>query len=313
MEITLTQLPVIEADFKSAENYLTEQLEGYKTVVFTEDTKKEAKETVANLRKDKKALQDRVKTLKKEYMKPFEDFSEKAMVLIEKYDEPIDYINGQVKAFEEKRVEEKKALISNIYLELIPEEEIQKALPLESIYNSKWENATATQKSIKEEIMQAKTDYKAAITSIKAFKSDKEDEAIQMYIRNHNLNECLEYLAQYEEYKKEIAERERLKAQQEMEERIRREEREKAELEARHKAELEQAQLEAQAEVEQVKENAEQAINEATEQVINNFIPEDTDEPTEDYSYSIKLTKEAKEKLEMFMDSIGIEYIEIDF
>jgi hypothetical protein len=313
MDITIKSLPVIEADFEAAENYLTEQLEGYKTVVFTEDTKKEAKETVANLRKDKKALQDKVKSLKSEYMAPFEAFADKANLLIEKYDVPINYINNQIADFEAKRVEEKKALISEIYLELIPEEDIQEALTLDSIYNKKWENATFAQKNIREEIMQHKADFKSAMTTITAMHSDKEEEAKKMYIRNRNLNEVLEYLAQYEEYKKQIAEQERLKAQQELEAKIRQEEREKAEAELRHQQEMAELERQKEEEIRQTAEEANAAIEEAEANVIERFIPEESEEPVEDYSYTIKLTSESKKKLEMFMNSIGIEYEEIDF
>ena len=65
---------VIEENFTEAKAYLQQQLDAYKGVVFTEDTKKDAKETIANLRKDKKALQDKVKAVKVEYMRPFEEF-----------------------------------------------------------------------------------------------------------------------------------------------------------------------------------------------------------------------------------------------
>lgn len=313
MDITIKTLPVIEADFEAAENYLTEQLEGYKSVVFTEDTKKEAKETVANLRRDKKALQDKVKSLKSEYMAPFEAFADKANLLIEKYDVPINYINEQIADFETKRVEEKKALIGEIYLELIPEEDIQEALTLDSIYNKKWENATFTQKNIREEIMQHKANFKSAMTTITAMHSDKEEEAKKMYIRNRNLNEVLEYLAQYEEYKKQIAEQERLKAQQELEAKIRQEEREKAEAELRHKQEMAELERQKQEELEALEVQKAQEVAEAQAEAIEAFIPEDVEEPAEDYSYTITLTKDAKEKLEMFMDSVGIEYELIEF
>lgn len=290
MDIIITQSNgAIKENFTEAKAYLQEQLNAYKGVVFTEDTKKDAKDTVANLRKDKKALQDRIKVVKAEYMKPFEEFNTKAMELIALYDEPIEYINGQVNAFEEKRKAEKKEQIKAIYLEMIPEEEWQAVLPLPKIANPKWENATTTAKSIKEEIMKYKEDAKTAYTAIKAMNSDKEAEALEMYNRNYNLNECMDFLNRYEQQKKEVLEREREREQREAEERIRREEREK----------IAQEKL-AQDAIEEAKELAKQ-------ETIESFIPEST-EATEDYSYMIRLNEESKKKLEMFMDSVGIEY-----
>lgn len=284
---------IIEENFEDAKKYIAEQVEAYKTVVFTEDTKKDAKDTVAQLRKDKKALQDRVKEVKREYMKPFDDFLAKANELAALYDEPIDYINGQINEFEEKRKAEKLEAIKELYTEIIPEAEWQAVLPFNKIFNPKWENATATAKAIKTEIMQFKENAKTAYMAIKAMASDKEAEALEMYNRTLNLNECMDYLNRYEQQKKEVLERERLREQQEAEERIRADERAKISTEQKHAQE-----------VQQVAAETEQAV-------IEQFIPTDTEAEAKDYSYMIKLTDEAKEKLEMFMDSVGIEYFSL--
>ena len=281
---------IIEENFAEAKAYLSEQLNAYKGVVFTEDTKKDAKDTIANLRKDKKALQDRIKAVKVEYMKPFEEFNSKAMELLEMYEEPINYINEQVTAFEEKRREEKREQIQDIYHEIIPEPEWQEVLPLAKIANPKWENATTTAKSIKEEIMRFKQDAKTAYTAIKAMASDKESEALEMYNRTLNLNECMDYLNRYEQQKKEVLERERRREQAEAEERIRREERER----------MAQERITADA-IEEAKEMAKQ-------ETIESFIPQDNGEEAKVFTYMVKLTSEQKKALEMYMDSVGIEY-----
>lgn len=290
MELMITQHDgIIEENFTEAKAYLASQLEAYKSVVFTEDTKKDAKDTVAQLRKDKKALQDKIKDVKKEYMKPFDDFMVKANELMMLYDEPIVYINAQIEDFEQKRREEKREQIQDIYHEMVPEAEWQEVIPLAKIANPKWENATATAKSIKEEIMQYKENAKTAYTAIKAMASDKESEALEMYNRTLNLNECMDYLNRYEQQKKEVLEAERLKEQREAEERIRREERER---------------------IEQEKKTAD-AIAEAQEQgaqaVVEQLTPNAGGEEKE-YTYMIRLTDDAKAKLEMYMDSVGIEY-----
>lgn len=280
----------IEENFAEAKAYLSEQLNAYKGVVFTEDTKKDAKDTIANLRKDKKALQDRIKAVKVEYMKPFEEFNSKAMELLEMYEEPINYINEQVTAFEEKRKEEKREQIQVIYHEIIPEPFWQDVLPLSKIANPKWENATTTAKSIKEEIMTFKENAKTAYTAIKAMASDKESEALEMYNRTLNLTECMDYLNRYEQQKREVLEAERLREQREAEERIRREEREK----------IAQEKITADA-IEEAKEETRQAT-------IDSFIPQDNGEEVNVFTYMVKLTSEQKKTFEMYMDSVGIEY-----
>lgn len=76
--------------------------------MFTEDSKTYAKKEVASLRAEKKSLQENMREAKKQYMVPWNDFEAQAKRLIELYDEPINFINGQVQAFEEKRIAEKK-------------------------------------------------------------------------------------------------------------------------------------------------------------------------------------------------------------
>lgn len=315
---------LIETNFEEAKAYLAEQTEAYTKLVFTEDTKKDAKDTVAQLRKDKKSLQDRVKQVSDEYMAPLNEFKAKANELIGLYDVPISAINEQIEAFEAKRIEEKKAAIAEYYNEIVPEVEWREVIPLDVIYNKKWENATTSAKAIKEEIMQRKTDAKAAYSAIKAMHSDKEDEALAMYRKNFNLTEAIDHINRYEEYKREIAEQERIKAereaeerrikeQREAEERIRAEERAKIEAEQAHQRELEEAERQKLAELEALEAQKTQEVAEAQAEAIEAFIPEDIEAETEDYSYTITLTKDAKEKLEMFMDSVGIEYELIEF
>ena len=315
---------LIETNFEEAKAYLAAQTEAYTKLVFTEDTKKDAKDTVAQLRKDKKSLQDRVKQVSDEYMVPLNEFKAKANELIGLYDVPISAINEQIEAFEAKRIEEKRAAIAEYYNEIVPEDEWREVIPLDVIYNKKWENATTSAKAIKEEIMQRKTDAKAAYSAIKAMHSDKEDEALAMYRKNFNLTEVIDHINRYEEYKREIAEQERIKAereaeerrikeQREAEERIRAEERAKIEAEQAHQRELEEAERQKRAELEALEAQKQQEVAEAQAEAIEAFIPEDIEEPAEDYSYTITLTKDAKEKLEMFMDSVGIEYELIEF
>ena len=296
MELMITQHDgIIEENFEEVKANLAEQLAAYKTIAFTEDTKKDAKDTIAQLRKDKKALQDRVKAVKVEYMKPFDAFLAKANELLSLYDEPVEYINAQVAEFEARRKEEKLQQIKEIYVEIIPEVEWQAVLPFNKIFNPKWENATTTAKSIKEELMSYKQNAKTAYNAIKAMHSDKEVEALEMYNRTLNLNECMDYLNRYEEQKKEVLERERQREQREIEERVRAEERAKMAQEQAHAEEMAQA--------------VEQATEDATQATIDSFIPQDEPQAeATDYTYMLRLTPEAKKSIEMFMDSVGIEY-----
>lgn len=293
----------ISCNFEQVEQAIQSVLAEYKGAVFTEDSKVYAKKHVAGLRAQKKTLQDNLREEKKKYMQPWDEFEAQAKQLINMYDEPIDLINGQVQAFEEKRIAEKKQLIEKIYSEMIAEE-LTQYIPLQKIYNVKWENATFKEREIRQEMFELSEKTKKDIQTISNMESDAVPKALSMYQTSLDINEAISYINSYERQKHEILAKEQERKRQEEEERIRREERERilAEQRAREEQEaaLQQAEIEKNAAVEQAKE-------EAAQEVINNLIP-DADGETSLYEYRISLSNDAKMKLEMYMDSVGIEW-----
>lgn len=296
-------------DFAGAKEYLNRRMKEYQGVIFTEDSKKEAKSTVADLRKEKKAFSDRIKEVKEEYMKPFNVFAGQAMELVEMYDQPINFINGQITAFEQKRIEEKKEQIKQLYEECI--DDMQQVLPLTKIYNLKWENATANPTQIRRELMERKESVKQALDAIHQMNTDVEDKAVKRYLDSFDLTETILYINQHEQQKREILAREQERIRREEEERIRREERQKLEAErreqeARAKAEAEKQEMLRQAEIRK-QEAVEQAKEEAVQDMIEELTPDFAGESSL-YEYRMSLTMDAKEKLEMYLDSVGIEW-----
>lgn len=289
---------VIKCDFEGAKAYLRERLDEYRGIQFTEDSKAAAKKTVADLRKEKKEFIDRVREVKVEYMKPFEAFYDQASVLIDMYDEPINYINQQVAEFEAKRIEEKKALIVQLYEECIGD--MADFLPLKKIYNPKWENATTNQSAIRKDLMTRKEDAKQAIATIKGMGSDVEELALNMYKESFDLAKCVMYINQHEKQKAEILAREQERIRREEMERIRIEEREKIEAERR-------VQEEKEAILRMAEEEKRVAVEVARAEVIEELIP-DIEGESSLYEYRLSLTEDAKQKLEMYMDSVGIDW-----
>lgn len=301
--VVTQQNGTIQCNFEEMKAYLQNRLAQYDGVLFTEDTKQDAKKTVASLRKEKKALIDRVKEVKEEYMKPFNDFYAQAVEVIEMYDKPIDFINRQVDEYEKKRIEEKKAYIKELYIEFIGNTDVAEYLPLAKIYNPKWENATTNRKAICTELTEYRDKCREAIATIKGMNSEVEELALKMYKESFELTKCVLYINQHEKTKAEILAREQERVRREEEERIRREERERIEAERK-------AQEEKEAIIQVAHEEIQKAREEAREEVLEAFIPS-VDGVANLYEYRISLTEEAKAKLEMFMDSIGVEWEEM--
>ena len=201
----------IDFNFEDLKDALTAELELYKNLVFTEDTKADAKKTVAELRKLKKQINDKRIEVKKLYMQPYTDFEAKVKELDKLINEPIAYISEQIDAFEQKRIEEKRELINEIYLELVSErEDIAGYAELNRVYDSKWENASTSKKTIQEAIISYLDSVDNDIAAIKSMESEYEAKALMRYKETGVLSDALLTIRQWEKQKEEI-----LKAEEE--------------------------------------------------------------------------------------------------
>lgn len=285
---------IINVDFGSIKSQLSEKMDEYNGLVFTEDKKKDAKADLAELRKYRKAVNDRRSEVKKAYMEPYNQFEAKVKELIELIDEPINYIDSQVKEFEEKRIREKRAEIKKIYEEIVPED-LQDYIPMECIYGTKWDNAGTTMKSIKQEIMDAVSKAESDISVIKGMNSDKAEEALNLYMSTRNLATAVKFINDYEARKREILERQ-AKEKEEIEtalkqeeiERIRREERERIAKEERIKQD---AKKEAVEELKAVDEQAARPLSSADSKKV---------------IYTVVATDDELQEIEMALTSLGV-------
>lgn len=201
----------IDFNFEDIKDALASELELYKNLVFTEDTKADAKKTVAELRKLKKQISDKRIEVKKLYMQPYTDFETKVKELDKLINEPITFISEQIDAFEQKRIEEKRELINNIYLELVSErEDIAGYAELNRVYDSKWENASTSKKAIQEAITSYLESVANDIAAIKSMESEYETKALMKYKETGVLSDALLTIRQWEKQKEEI-----LKAEEE--------------------------------------------------------------------------------------------------
>ena len=220
-QIKVTQnAGTISFNFEEIKEQLSAEMAYYKSMLFTEETKKEAKETVAALRKLKKEVSDRRIEIKKAYIQPYDEFEAKVKELDALINEPIAFISEQVAEFERKRIEEKKKLIGEIYAGIMAEHDFAaEYLPLDRIYDSKWENATATQKAITEAIADRVKRMERDLYTIREMQSEFEDKGLAKYKSTLELADAIAVMNQYQKQKEEILRREK-----EREERLRSEE-----------------------------------------------------------------------------------------
>lgn len=216
---------VIGFNFEEIKEVLKNGLEEYKNMEFTEDSKKEAKATVASLRKLKKSVNDKKLEVKKSFMIPYNTFESQVKELDALIDEPINLINNQIEEFERKRIAEKKTQINEVYASVAGEHpEASELLPLSRIYDSRWENATTTKKSIADAITQHLERVEKDLATIRSMQSEFEDKGIDKYRTTLELSDAIATMNQYQKQKEEILKRQEEEKLREEEERRKAEE-----------------------------------------------------------------------------------------
>ena len=195
-----TNLDAIEAEIK-------EKMADYEGYVVSEDSIKSDKKVLADLRKTKKELDDARKEVKKAWLEPYEKFEERCKAVIALVDEPINLINDQLKLFDEERVTRKREHIKELYDDIMSKQGLERFLPLEKIYDSKWDNVSVKDQDILFDIDGMILKVKNDLSAIRALNSEIEDECIETYLRfNNDLSMAIQRNSQYLADKQKIAE-----------------------------------------------------------------------------------------------------------
>lgn len=182
--VEITSPAVITGNFEELHKELSNMMAAYAGLEVTEDNIPERKKDVATLRKIKSAIEDKRKTAKKNYEKPFKAFEEQCKKLTGLIDNEINRINKDLSVYEQRRIAEKQAVIGRLYSENIGEYE--KFLPLDNIYNSKWENKTCSENEIVSDIQQAKVKVRTDLDAINDLCDGYIDECIAAYKKGGN-------------------------------------------------------------------------------------------------------------------------------
>ena len=143
---------VVETNIELVSKSLDVILENYKGLIFTEETAKDCKDTIAELNKGKKSLDTFRKNVKAELSKDITRFESEVKELSKKFDNVIDPLKEQYDNFETKRKEEKSERIQIFINEKIKEFELSEKYAIELTILDEYLNKTVTDKKIKEDL-----------------------------------------------------------------------------------------------------------------------------------------------------------------
>ena len=207
---------VIEFNFDELKQEITERASTYVNLVYGEEQIQDAKKDRAKLNKFVKALSDERIKIKKECLKPYEDFEAKIKELDGIVSNAIANIDNQVKGYEEKQKQEKKAKIEEYWHEVLQADKVPEAVTFNQIFNEKWLNVSVSMKSIQDEI-DSRLEQIASDLETLANLPEFGFEAVEVYKTTLDLNKALNEGKRLSDIQKRKAEAERLKAEMEAE------------------------------------------------------------------------------------------------
>lgn len=308
LKIEISQEPaVIRCNFKDVKAKLSEKMAEYQEAVFTEESKSVAKAELASLRKTREEVEKRRKEVKAQCLVPYNDFEEKVKELLEIIDEPICLIDSQLKEMEAERIRKRHGDVEKLYTECTGE--WAEYLPLKEIYVKKWDNATTSLKQIEKELLAMAEKVASEIGIIRNTQSEVVEDALQVYQKSRDLGAALTRINIYEDNKKRALEAERIRREQEEEQ--------------RRQAEIERAREEERKKIEEIakareeeRKKAEETLKAAAVATKDPEVPffledEEDDLPfpqpqTVTAFYKVVATEEELERVEMAFNSIGI-------
>lgn len=308
LKIEISQEPaVIRCNFKDVKAKLSEKMEEYQGAVFTEESKSVAKAELASLRKTREEVEKRRKEVKAQCLVPYNDFEEKVKELLEIIDEPICLIDSQLKEMEAERIRKRHGDVETLYAECAGE--WAEYLPLKEIYVKKWDNATTSLKQIEKELLAMAEKVASEIGIIRNTQSDVVEDALQVYQKSRDLGAALTRINIYEDNKKRALEAERIRREQEEEQR-RQAEIERAREEERRK--LEEIAKAREEERKKAEETLKAAAVATKDPEVPFFLEDEEDDlpfpqpQTVTAFYKVVATEEELERVEMAFNSIGI-------
>ena len=280
----------------------------YKGLVFTDETVKDGKKTVAELRKIVKNVNDfKIKT-KKDLTESVTAFENDCKEIIAKFDEPIAFISSQCEVFEVNRIAQKTAFVKLTIQQFYELHQIDTENQTVQIRHE-WLNATAKDKDIESGIMfdivtiksqqdKRKSDIKQVEMLVKL---QNHEQGLNVELSAENYIRMLSYKS-IEDVEQVITQDAQANKQKEVEFAARIE----REAQAKAQREIDLANAVAQKEIAEVQEAAKEQIAQIVEAVEEMTKPVEVVGKDIAQTLRIEATKEQWQALSEFMDRNNI-------
>lgn len=205
----------IQTNFNEVKSQLIAEMSAFEGMEVTESNLSDSKKDLAFLRKVKKSINDKKVDIKKQYMMPYSAFETECKNMMAIIDKPIDELDKQIKAFDEKRVANKKQELKKLYEENI--DDCADFIPFENTLEDSWSNISYKDKDYLFRLSELKVKVHGDLNIIVSLNSDIQEELISTYKNSNNdLSAAIRRNKQYLADKQRVQEQAKEQAKQEM-------------------------------------------------------------------------------------------------
>ena len=190
-DLTVLNPQHIETNFEAVDAYLTEAMEPYTQMVVTEDSIGDAKKTLAQLRKLRDGINSQKIAVKREWMRPYTEYEDKAKQLMSRVEAGISNIDGQVKDYDSRRKEQKIQALKDYFDQEASRYRVEEYLDWNLIRNPKWANASFSVEDAENEISGIITDTAKDVDYITGMGSPFEAAMLEEYRKCRDLRAVL--------------------------------------------------------------------------------------------------------------------------
>ena len=183
-------LQKIEWNFEELKAEVTAAAQTYEISVYTDDTIKSAKADRARLNKFVEALNAKRTEIRKQLLKPDDQFGREIKELTGIVQRAIDNIDSQVKDYERRQRKEKTAKVREFY-EANIHEDIEKYLPFERVMKPEYALASTTMKSIKADILAFIQKVDEDLAVLNEVDSPFAGDMKEVYLRSYDLGAAM--------------------------------------------------------------------------------------------------------------------------
>lgn len=179
----------IDTNFAAVKEWLEAELAPYATMIVSPDAISDAKRTRASIRRVADSIDSQRKAIKKQWLRPYEEYEVKCKELTGIVNNAVSNIDGQIKAMEQEIKDAKKRSLEEFFA--VNAQDVADYITFEDVFDLRMLNSTYAQADAEGDIVRQLDDVRSGLDAIRSLESPHEASMLSEYGRSHNLGKAL--------------------------------------------------------------------------------------------------------------------------